>query len=159
MTFQRSIRAVLVVALLALAQLGVVAGAHAQSVPIATPTPQPTHELVPNINDPAIVDTTPQSRGNHFIWLDPDPKRRVGRLLVFLPTGGPTNIPSEFRMLGKEAASLGYHTIVLAYRNEAPVAALPPAGCGPGAARRTRRRTARSTSGRRSSTGSTRRRW
>ena len=131
MTFHRRFSTLVGVALLGLAQLGLAAGARAQTVPPATPTPTPTHDLAPNINDPAIVDTTPQSRGNNFIWLDPNPDRRVGRLLVFLPTGGPTNIPSEFRMLGREAASLGYHAIFLAYRNEAPVAAAPPAGCGP----------------------------
>ena len=34
--------------------------------------------------------------------------------------------------MGSEGGRLGYHTIVLAYRNEAPIAALPPAGCGTG---------------------------
>ena len=53
---------------------------------------------------------------------------------MFLPTGGPTNLPSEFTELGSVAGRLGYHTIILAYRNEAPIAALPtadPPGCGP----------------------------
>jgi hypothetical protein len=53
---------------------------------------------------------------------------------VFLPTGGLTNLPSEFTELGTIAGRLGYHTIILAYRNEAPIAALPTAplpGCGP----------------------------
>ena len=42
------------------------------------------------------------------------------------------NIPTEFEELGSEAGRLGYHTIVLAYRNEAPIAAAPPVGCGNG---------------------------
>src|SRR5262249_18275929 len=40
---------------------------------------------------------------------------------------------SEFTELGTVAGRLGYHTIILAYRNEAPIAALPtanPPGCG-----------------------------
>jgi hypothetical protein len=47
------------------------------------------------------------------------------------------NKPSEFSFLATEARRLGYHTILLAYRNEAPIAAsptaVPPAlpGCGP----------------------------
>ena len=52
---------------------------------------------------------------------------------MFLPTGGLTNLPSEFTELGTVAGRLGYHTIILAYRNEAPIAALPtanPPGCG-----------------------------
>jgi len=53
---------------------------------------------------------------------------------VFLPTGGPTNIPTEFTEFGTVAERLGYHTTILAYRNEAPTATLPPAGCGPDAA-------------------------
>jgi hypothetical protein len=85
--------------------------------------------IVPSLTDPAIVDTTP-TRGNHLVWLAPQP-RRVGKLLVFLPTGGPTNVPSEFTELLSVAGRLGYHTVALAYRNEAPVAANPPAGCGP----------------------------
>jgi hypothetical protein len=93
----------------------------------------PTYTIVPKDTDAAIVDTTPQTRGNHLVWV---PAQPVGKLLVFLPTGGPTNVPSEFGELGTESARLGYHTIILAYRNEAPIAALPtanPPGCGTGA--------------------------
>jgi hypothetical protein len=91
--------------------------------------------IVPSLTDAAIVDTAtpPGTRGNHLVWLAP-PERRVGKLLVFLPSGGPLNIPSEFTELGSVAGRLGYHTVSLAYRNEAPVAALPPAGCGTDAA-------------------------
>ena len=32
--------------------------------------------------------------------------------------------------MGSEGGRLGYHTIVLAYRNEAPIQTLPPDGCG-----------------------------
>ena len=55
------------------------------------------------------------------------------KLAVFLPTGGPTNLPSEFKALGTEMGRLGYHTVFLAYRNEVPIAASPTApspGCG-----------------------------
>jgi hypothetical protein len=89
-----------------------------------------THTIAPSLTDPAIVDTTP-TRGNHLVWLGA-PERRLGKLLVFLPLGGMMNIPTEFEEFGSEAGRLGYHTIVLAYRNEAPVAMPPPVGCGNG---------------------------
>src|SRR5215207_4028384 len=122
MTFQRSIRATLAVALLGLAQLGFAAGARA-----ADPA---THTIAPSLTDAGIADTTP-TRGNNLVWLAA-PERRVGKLLVFLPLGGMENIPTEFEEFGSEAGRLGYHTIVLAYRNEAPVAMAPPVGCGNG---------------------------
>jgi hypothetical protein len=122
MTFQRNIRAVVTVALVGLAQLGVAAGASA-----ADPA---THTIAPVMTDPGIADTSP-TRGNNLVWLAA-PERRVGKLLVFLGLGGANNIPSEFEEFGSEAGRLGYHTIVLAYRNEAPVAFPPPAGCGNG---------------------------
>ncbi len=93
---------------------------------------EPAFSVSPQVTDPAIVDTTP-TRGSHLVWLTPDTNRRVKKLLVFLPTGGPTNVPTEFKALGTEAGRLGYHTIVLAYRNEAPIAAMQtatPPGCG-----------------------------
>ena len=95
----------------------------------------PLFEVVPTATDPAILDTpspTPGTRGNHLVWLAPA-ERRVDKLAVFLPTGGPTNLPSEFKALGTEMGRLGYHTVFLAYRNEAPIAASPTApipGCG-----------------------------
>ena len=80
--------------------------------------------------------------------------RRVGKLLVFLPSGGANNLPPDFEELGTEGARLGYHTIVLAYQNEAPIAAAPPAGCGNSVgAAGLAARTARSTRAWRSSTG------
>ncbi|HEY6891542.1 MAG TPA: hypothetical protein VI300_27295 [Solirubrobacter sp.] len=88
----------------------------------------PTHTVAANVNDPGINP----SRGSNLIWLNADPARRVGKLLVFLPSGGLTNLPPDWTELGTEMGRLGYHTIVLAYRNEAPIAALPPAGCGTG---------------------------
>jgi hypothetical protein len=91
----------------------------------------PTLTIAPNVTDPAILDTNP-TRGNHLVWLPPA-ARRVGKLLVFLPTGGPTNVPTEFTELATVASRLGYHTLILAYRNEAPIAAAPtanPPGCG-----------------------------
>jgi hypothetical protein len=95
---------------------------------------EPTYSIAPSDTDTSITDTVP-SRGQNLVWL-PRPENRVGRLLVFLPTGGLTNLPSEFKNFGTEAARLGYHTIILAYRNEAPIAASPtatPPGCGNGA--------------------------
>src|SRR3954463_13837737 len=140
MTLRRSSLAAVAVAVLGLPPLGLTASARA-----AAPTAYPP--IAPSLTDPAIVDTAspvPGTRGDHLVWLAPPerrggemrvwlapPERRVGKLLVFLPTGGPTNIPSEFTELGSVAGRLGYHTVLLAYRNEAPVAANPPAGCGP----------------------------
>src|SRR5689334_2947780 len=124
MTFHRRSLAALAVGVLG---LGFAASADASD--------DATHTIAPGLTDPAITDPPPPSpsRGDHLVWLAPE-HRRVGKLLVFLPTGGPTNLPSEFTELGTVAGRLGYHTIILAYRNEAPIAALPtanPPGCGP----------------------------
>src|SRR4051794_11979412 len=114
-----------ILAVIAVAMLGLASGARA-----ADPV---TYTVIPSDTDAAILDTpspTPGTRGNHLVWLPPE-ARRVGKLLVFLPTGGTTNVPTEFTELGTVAARLAYHTIILAYRNEAPVAALSdrePAG-------------------------------
>src|SRR5690242_3351488 len=97
--------------------------------PAARAAPVATHVIAANVND-AQIDA---SRGSNYIWLASDPARRVGRLLVFLPSGGATNLPQDWTEFGNEARRLGYHTIVLAYKNEAPVAAAPPTGCGNGA--------------------------
>jgi hypothetical protein len=141
MTFRRSILAAVAVALLGLAQLGLASGAPAAGLPACDPatvdSPEWCYTVDPHDTDPQILDTPtpPGSRGDHLVFLGPK-ESRVGRLLVFLPTGGPTNKPSEFSYLGTEARRLGYHTILLAYRNEAPIAAsptaVPPArpGCG-----------------------------
>jgi hypothetical protein len=110
----------LVAAALLVLGLGRVAPAAARDVP------QPTHAIDANVNDPAIEST----RGQNFVWLGPA-SHRVGRLLLFMPSGGATNLPQDWREMGSVAAGLGYNVIVLAYKNEAPVAALPPAGCGP----------------------------
>ncbi|MDA0170083.1 thrombospondin type 3 repeat-containing protein [Solirubrobacter taibaiensis] len=118
MTFRQCI----VVAAAGLAPLGFTADARA-----ADPA---THTIAPSVADPATTDTSP-TRGNNLVWLAA-PERRVGKLLVFLPLGGMLNIPTEFEEFGSEAGRLGYHTIVLAYRNEAPVAMAPPVGCGNG---------------------------
>src|SRR4051795_9756525 len=123
MTWRRVLR---VVPILGLALLALSPGARAADAP--------THTIAPSLTDSAITDPVPPapSRGDNLVWLAPAP-RRVGKLLVFLPTGGLTNLPSEFTELGTVAGRLGYHTIILAYRNEAPIAALPtanPPGCG-----------------------------
>jgi hypothetical protein len=124
MSWRRVLR---VVPILGLVLLALPPGARAAD--------EPTHTIAPSLTDPAITDPAAPapSRGDNLVWLAPEP-RRVGKLLVFLPTGGLTNLPSEFTELGTVAARLGYHTIILAYRNEAPIAALPTAplpGCGP----------------------------
>jgi hypothetical protein len=116
MTLRRSLLAFAVLSL-----SGVATDARAQVQP-------PTHTVAANVNDAGINP----SRGSNLIWLNADPARRVGKLLVFLPSGGQTNLPPDWTELGTEMGRLGYHTIVLAYRNEAPIAALPPAGCGTG---------------------------
>ncbi len=100
---QGSFRAALTVGLIALAASAGVARAQ---------------EVFPrgidaNVNDPGILTT----RGQNLVWL-PDAARRVDKLLVFLPSGGATNLPTEFLSVGAEGRRLGYHTIVLAYRNE-----------------------------------------
>ena len=131
MTFQRSIRTVLVaVAMLGLARSRIAADARAADVPTS-------HDRADAITDPAILDTpspTPGTRGNHLVWRASE--AAAGSKAARVPAdGGVTNLPSEFKELGAEAARLGYHTILLAYRNEAPVAALPPpSGVGPTAA-------------------------
>jgi hypothetical protein len=122
MTVHRRTLMAVAIALLGVAQLAFAANAHA-----ADPA---THTIAPAVTDPGIVDTTP-TRGDNLVWLAA-PERRVGKLLVFLPLGGMLNIPTEFEEFGSEAGRLGYHTIALAYRNEAPVAMAPPVGCGNG---------------------------
>ena len=47
---------------------------------------------------------------------------------MFLPSGGNNNTPDDFVSVGAEGGRLGYHTIVLAYKNEIPIA--NPAACG-----------------------------
>src|SRR4051812_18123622 len=86
----------------------------------------PTHVIAANVNDAGIDPT----RGSNHVWLAADPARRAGKLLVFLSGGGVTNLPQDWTEMGSEGGRLGYHTIVLAYRNEAPIQTLPPDGCG-----------------------------
>jgi hypothetical protein len=118
MSFQRRTLAVVAVALLGLGLVGLGANARA-----ADPAARDT--IAANVNDPGILTT----RGPNLVYM-PDSARRVGKLLVFLPSGGAVNFPTEFEWVGDEGARLGYHTIVLAYRNEVGIAAAPPAGCG-----------------------------
>jgi hypothetical protein len=80
--------------------------------------------VAPNVTDPAIDP----ARGNHLVWLPAKQDRRNEKLLVFMPGGGLNNFPQDWVKLGEEAARIGYHTVVLAYRNEAPIAA--PSACG-----------------------------
>src|SRR3954465_7160951 len=115
MAFPRSTLAMVAVALLG---LGFAADARAADVP--------THVVAANVNDPGIDP----SRGSNHVWLATDPARRVGELLGFISGGGLTTPPQDWTELGSEGGRLGYHTIVLAYRNEAPIQTLPPDGCG-----------------------------
>ncbi len=116
MTFRRTT----ITALVAVAVLGCASSARG-----ADP---PTHAINANVNDAGIDN----ARGQNLIWLAGDPARRVGKLLVFLPLGAVNNFPSNFQELGAQGGRLGYHTIVLAYKNEAPIAMAPPVGCGNG---------------------------
>ncbi len=117
MTLQRRILAVSMLGV-ALIGLGVAAPARAADTP--------THVVAANVNDVGID----ASRGSNHVWLAADPARRVGKLLVFMSGGGVTNLPQDWLEMGSEGGRLGYHSIVLAYRNEAPIQTLPPDGCG-----------------------------
>jgi hypothetical protein len=75
--------------------------------------------IAANATDPAI-DFVPAG-AEHFVWLAADPDRRIQKLLVFMPGSG-NNMPRDWQLLGAEAARLGYHTIMLAYRNDSPLA-------------------------------------
>src|SRR5690349_16262177 len=86
---------------------------------------EPTYTIAANVNDPQTLT----GRGPNLAWVPPA-GRRVGKLLVFLPSGGMSNLPTEFTWVGTEGGRLGYHTIVLAYRNEVGINAAPPLGCG-----------------------------
>jgi Thrombospondin type 3 repeat len=116
MTFGRTMLA----AAVALSSLGLLA------VPADATDAEPllAYDIAPNVTDPAIDP----ARGNHFGWLPRDPARRNEKLLVFMPGGGANNYPQEWAKLGEEGARIGYHTVVLAYRNEAPIAATSACG-------------------------------
>jgi hypothetical protein len=111
MISRRSICTAGAVALIGLVQSGLAASARAED-----PTAYPA--IIPSLTDLAIIDTPspppgmpatpalPGTRGNHLVWLAP-PERRVGKLLVFLATGGFTNIQSEITELGIVPGQLG----------------------------------------------------
>jgi len=55
---------------------------------------------------------------DHFVWLYPGAERGE-KLFVHLPGGAnPIQVPASFQFLGREAARLGYHVIVLTYPNQ-----------------------------------------
>ena len=89
----------------------------------------PTYTI--DANDQRSGDRRP-ARGENLVWLAPA-DNRVGKLLVFLPFGGAANLPTNFEF-GSEAGRLGYHTIVLAYKNEVPIANAAACGNEDGAA-------------------------
>ncbi len=80
---------------------------------------EPLREIAAAATDPAIDFALPA--GEHIVWPAPEPGRRIQKLFVFMPGAG-NNLPRDWRLLGAEAARLGYHTIVLAYKNDAPLA-------------------------------------
>ena len=112
--------------------VGVAAGMTVASIAVGTVLPSggfmatpasASHDdepvrIAPEVTDPAIST----GRGNHLIWSPADPNRRNQKLLVFMPGGGMNNLPDDWMELGTEGARLGYHTIVLAYRNDVPIA-------------------------------------
>ena len=113
-----------VVAASGLAVASIAVGAGLLGVGLLATPANATHEqalysIPPEVTDPAIGT----GRGNHQVWLPADPNRRNQKLLVFMPGGGLNNFPEDWTELGTEGARLGYHTIVLAYRNEVPIAA------------------------------------
>lgn len=107
-----SIRALAAVAVVGLGFFGSVQAASAEEL-------FPPREIAANVTDPTI-DFVPAG-AEHFVWLSADPDRRIQKLFVFLPGAG-NNRPRDWQLLGAEAARLGYHTIVLAYRNDLPLA-------------------------------------
>jgi hypothetical protein len=112
MTNPARVLAAAAVAVLGLGLLGPAAGA-------AAPELLPPRAIAANVADPAI-DFVPAG-AEHFVWLAADPTRQVQKLFVFMPGSG-NNMPRDWQLLGAEAARLGYHTIVLAYRNDSPLA-------------------------------------
>ena len=116
MTLRRSIRTV--VAVVGLARLGFAASARAADVP--------THVVAANVND-AGIDTTARVEPRLARARPGAAGREAARVHGRRGRDQPA---AEWSEIGSEGGRLGYHTIVLAYRNEAPVAALPPVGCG-----------------------------
>jgi hypothetical protein len=106
------LRTTLTAVALALLGLGFAADARA-----ADP---PTHVVPGNLGDPSTgIDA---GRGDSYVWLTGDATRRVGKLLVFMPGGGATNLPRDWTEIGSEGGRLGYHTIAFAYQNDVPIA-------------------------------------
>jgi hypothetical protein len=114
LTLRRRMLAVAAAALLGLGFLGRPSSAAADEFVAA-----PANPIAANLTDPAI-DYLPAG-GGHFVWLAADPTRRIQKLFVFMPGAGATNHPREWTELGKAAARIGYHTIVLAYQNNVPM--------------------------------------
>ena len=94
--------------------------------PPAPPTCRRTSSR-PNVNDPGIDP----SRGAQprLARARPGPAGREAAGVPAAAEARPTSRRTGSRS-GSEGGRLGYHTIVLAYRNEAPIQTLPPDGCG-----------------------------
>jgi hypothetical protein len=90
--------------------------------------------VAPETADAAIVAPKiareKQWLNEHYVWLDPKVERRE-KLLVFLPgqTNANLNSPAQFKYVGREAARLGYHVIVLMYPNTVGVGGLAASVC------------------------------
>src|SRR3954452_18041511 len=92
---------------------GLAAGARGADVP--------AHVVAANVNDAGIDPT----RGSNHVWLAAAAARRAGKLVVFMSGCAVTNLPQDWLEMGSEGGRLGYQTIVLAYRIEAPIQTLP----------------------------------
>jgi hypothetical protein len=110
MIMRRTILVATVAALLGVGLFGRAEDATAQ---------EPPREIAAALTDPAIDFAL--AGGEHIVWPVPARERRINKLFVVLPGAG-NNLPRDWELVGAEAARLGYHTIALAYRNDAPLA-------------------------------------
>src|SRR2546428_319977 len=93
----------------------------------ATPTmsvqanaPFVLHQVPPASTD----DNIDKWLSDDFVWLYPGAERGE-KLFVHLPGGNnPIQVPASFTFVGREAARLGYHVIVLTYPNDWAIEAL-----------------------------------
>jgi len=85
---------------------------------------------------------------DHFAWVvkrDPTQAKRhwpSARLLIFMPGAGGAagNPPRDFQLIGAEAARIGYHAIVLAYKQDRGIEFYCPAPINPDCAFNARRK-------------------
>src|SRR3989442_359845 len=78
------------------------------------------HQVPPASTD----DNIDKWLSDDFVWLYPGAERGE-KLFVHLPGGNnPIQVPASFTFVGREAARLGYHVIVLTYPNDLAIEAL-----------------------------------